>query len=268
MVIIYLPPPSIMLSNSTLPLKEICTEISSDLKSRRITQKLAAEMLGTTKQTIANQLSGKKRFSINMAKKFCDKLGYSIEFLLYGRGPLYAPGKYLWHSRPGTFPELLGRENDPVMRESYNCHNAAHILEIINDKVAIECFEKGVAGDYEECNRLMKILTSRYCYDIPAMTKDPRITKAFREMREWFRKAEVESAKRLIIIEQKAALGEIIDIDAELERFKERLLIIKRNNSEAALKAHPEISPNDYMTEEELETLSRFFKNDEPGISF
>jgi hypothetical protein len=133
---------------------------------------------------------------------------------------------------------------------------------------AIECFEKGVAGDYEECNRLMKILTSRYCYDIPAMTKDPRITKAFREMREWFRKAEVESAKRLIIIEQKAALGEIIDIDAELERFKERLLIIKRNNSEAALKAHPEISPNDYMTEEELETLSRFFKNDEPGISF
>lgn len=252
-----------MFSETALDIKEICNAISSDLKSRRITQKQAAEMIGTTKQTVANQLQGKKRFSANMAQKFNEKLGYSIEFMLYGQGPLYAPGRLIWHPRPGSFPELLGRQDDPIMKESINCKTAAHILEIINDKLAIECFEKCVAGDAEESDRLMEILVSRYCYDIPVLTRDPKVTKAFRDMRDWFRQVEILSAKKLILIEEQAAKGEIVDVDAEVERFRERLIWIKDSHKEDVQKAHPEISIEDYLTKEEREALDKFFNKGE-----
>lgn len=250
-----------MYSETALDIKDICKAISSDLKSRRITQKQAAEMIGTTKQTVANQLMGKKRFSANMAQKFNEKLGYSIEFMLYGQGPLYAPGRLIWRSRPGSFPELLGRQDDPIMKESINCNTAAHILEIINDKIAIDCFEKCVAGDEEESARLMNVLVSRYGYDIPKLSRDPKILKAFREMRDWFRRVEILSAKKLILIEAEAAEGKIIDVDAEVERFRERLIWIKNSHKEDAQKAHPEISTKDYLTKEEREALDNFFNN-------
>ena len=60
------------MEKQSLSVKEICEAVSADLKERRITQQKAAEMIGTTKQTVANQLSGKKRFSANMAQKYCD----------------------------------------------------------------------------------------------------------------------------------------------------------------------------------------------------
>ena len=239
------------MEKQSLSVKEICEAVSADLKERRITQQKAAEMIGTTKQTVANQLSGKKRFSSNMAQKYCDALGYSIEFLLYGEGPLYAPGRLIWHPRPGTFPELLGRQDDPVMKQSRLLTHAAHILEIMNDKVAIESFEKAVAGEDEEAETLIDILTNRYCYDVPVLLKDPKVTKAFREMREFFRRAEIASAKELVQIEQKAALGELIDVDAEVERFRKRVLWIKDSFKDDAAKAHPDLNLDEYVTPED-----------------
>ena len=43
-----------------LTTQEICQEISADFKRRRITHQIAADKIGTTKQTISNQISGKK----------------------------------------------------------------------------------------------------------------------------------------------------------------------------------------------------------------
>lgn len=239
------------MDQKTLTLQEVCKEISADLKSRRITQKAAAELLGTTKQTIANQLSGKKRFSANMAQKFHEKLGYSIEFILYGRGEMYAPGRLIWHPRPGTFPELLGRVDDPILKHSQIMRTCKHILEIINDKVAIECFDKAFEGDWDASNEMMDILTSRYCWDIPIMTQNPKTTQAFRNLREFFRTIEIESAKELVMIEQKAAQGEIIDVDALVDRFRKRVIWIKDANKDVALEKHPELKLEEYVTEEE-----------------
>lgn len=250
-----------MASETALDIKERCKTISSDLKSRRITQKQAADLIGTTKQTIANQLSGKKRFSVNMAQKFNEKLGYSIEFLLYGQGPLYASGRLIWHPIPGSFPELLGRADDPILKESAICKTAMHLLEIINDKLAIECFEKCLRGDIEESNRLMDILVDRYGYDIPMLSSDSKRTNEFREMRQWFRKVEVLSAKKLILIEQKAAKGEIVDVDAEVERFRERLISIKNSYKGEAQNEHPEISLDNYLTNDEKKALDKYFKD-------
>lgn len=240
------------MEEKVLTLPEVCKEISADLKSRRITQKAAAEMMGTTKQTVANQLSGKKRFSANMAEKFHDKLGYSLEFLLYGRGEMYAPGRLIWHPRPGTFPELLGRVNDPIMTHSSIMRRCEHILEIINDKVAMECFEKAYEGEWDESDELMDILTDRYSWDVPVMTSNPKATKAFRYMREYFRTVEVEAAKELVQIEQKAALGEIVDVDALVDRFRKRVIWIKDSHKDQALEKHPELNLDEYVTKEEL----------------
>lgn len=72
-----------------LTVPEICDAISKDFKRRRITHKIAAEMIHTTKQTISNQLTGKRRFSQNMAKKFSDAFGYSLPWLLFGEGKMF-----------------------------------------------------------------------------------------------------------------------------------------------------------------------------------
>lgn len=75
-----------------LTTQEICDAISKDFKRRRITRQIAADKIGTTKQTITNQIGGKKRFSQNMAKKFSDAFGYSIIWLLYGEGEMFSDG--------------------------------------------------------------------------------------------------------------------------------------------------------------------------------
>jgi hypothetical protein len=72
---------------------EICKAISADWKKRRITHQIAADRIGTTKQTISNQLTGKRRFSQNMAKKFSDAFGYSLPWLLFGEGEMFSDGK-------------------------------------------------------------------------------------------------------------------------------------------------------------------------------
>lgn len=75
-----------------LTIQEICDAISKDFKRRRITHQIAADKIGTPKHTVTNQLSRKKRFSQNMAKKFSDAFGYSITWLLYGEGEMFSDG--------------------------------------------------------------------------------------------------------------------------------------------------------------------------------
>lgn len=231
------------MTKEPLTLKEICAEVSADFKRRRITHQQAAEKIGTTRQTVANQLSGKKRFSTNMAQKFSDALGYNAEFLLFGTGNLYKPGFIAYIPGKGELPQMLMNSDDPIMRETKLLSRMDYILKVINNKVAIECFEAAYREDWEESDRLVDILVKDFCYDIPVLTSDPKITKAFREMREFFRKAEIESAKELVQIEQRAAQGEVVDVDAEMERFKKKLLIIKNaysDNQPAAAPAEPQ----------------------------
>ena len=130
---------------------------------------------------------------------------------------------------------MLMNADDPIMRETKLLSRMDYILKIINNKVAIECFEAAYREDWEESDRLADILVKDFCYDIPVLTSDPKITKAFRDMREFFRKGEIESAKELVQIEQRAAQGEIIDVDAEMERFKKKLLVIKNAYSDTQL---------------------------------
>lgn len=251
-----------------LTVPEICEEIRADFKRRRITHQIAADKIGTTKQTVSNQISGRKRFSQNMAKKFCDAFGYSIAWLLYGEGEMFAPGRgYAGRDSETGLPYFVGNF-DGVFKEGRTIRMAERLIEILNNKVAISAFRAYINEDYEEYEKLRDMLENAYSYNVPLITNNPAKTQAFRRMREYFTDVETKAAKELVIIEQKAALGEIIDVDAELERFKRRIILIKDSYKDEALKAHPELKEEEYLPETERQHIKelipeKYRKSDE-----
>lgn len=69
---------------------QICEAIALDLKARGLTHADVAQLTEKAKHTISAQISGKRRFSKEMAMVFSEKLGYNPLFLLYGEGSLHA----------------------------------------------------------------------------------------------------------------------------------------------------------------------------------
>ena len=66
----------------------ICKAIAVDFKVKGLTHEAAASRLGCSKQTVSNQISGKKKFSLKSAQKYAETFGYNLEFLLFGKGEL------------------------------------------------------------------------------------------------------------------------------------------------------------------------------------
>ena len=50
---------------------------------------MAGEMLGLSKQSVSNQISGKNTFSFKTAQRYADTFGYNVRFILFGKGSLY-----------------------------------------------------------------------------------------------------------------------------------------------------------------------------------
>ena len=243
--------------NEALPLTEICKAVSSDFKKRRITHQKAAEMVGSTKQTITNQLSGKKRFSVNMADKFSSAFGYDTDFLLYGHGDLYREGRGVILSNGrnnNSIPNLyyIGYQDEPF-KYSRQFRVAERIIEILNNKVAIKAFHAYMSDDFDEYEELISILENDYAYNLPKNGFTPEQTKALRYYRQWFTEMETKAAKELVLIEQKAASGEIIDVDEEVNRFRKRVLMYKNAFKDVAIKKHPELNIDEYMPQKDIE---------------
>ena len=69
--------------------KEIGKCVSAYFKRAGITQKEVASRLGfSSRQVVSNQLNGKK-FGVVTAEKYAKAYGFSILFLLTGRGSLF-----------------------------------------------------------------------------------------------------------------------------------------------------------------------------------
>ena len=239
-----------------LTIEEICKEIKADFKNRRITQQFAADQIKTTKQNIANQLSGKKKFSANMARKFSDAFGYSLEWLLYGEGFMYKDGMGAGGVNADGLPYYYLSNVAALLNEGKKLRMAERLIDIQNDKVAISAFRAILYGNYEEYEDLCSILESRYSYNIPqSVANDPKTTQALRYARQYFTDVETKAAKELVIIEQKAALGEIIDVDAEMKRFRRRLLLIKDSYRNKAFEKNPNLNPAAYITNAETDEI-------------
>lgn len=248
--------------------KEICKAISADWKARRITHQIAADKVGTTKQTISNQISAKSRFSVPMARKFAEAFGYDERFLLYGEGDLYAEGKGViingGKDKDTGLPNLyyLGYRNEPFIHGK-QLRVAERIIEILNNKVAISAFHAYLDEKYDEYSELVDILESEYAYKCVIFGLPPKHAEALRRTRQWFTDVETKAAKELVLIEQKAASGELIDVDAEIERFRRRVLWIKDANKEEAKKNHPDLDLEKYIPEEERQEFLKLMPKED-----
>lgn len=234
-----------------LTTKEICEEIAADFKRQRITHQKAAERIGTSKQTISNQISGKKRFSQSMAKKFSDVFGYSIPWLLYGEGEKYKEGhvSFVIDAKEGMV--YYSSNLDQILKEQRKLQVAYRLLQILNNKVAISAFKAYLDGDYEEYETLRDKLEHDYAYDLPRFLNNPKATNAFRWTRQFFTDVETKAAKELVVIEHRAANGEVIDVDAELERFRRRIILLKDAYKDKAFEKHPGLLEEEYLPESE-----------------
>lgn len=250
-----------------LSTKEICSVIASDFKRQRITHQMAAERIGTTKQTISNQISGKKRFSQAMAKKFSDQFGYSIPWLLYGEGEKYKEGHVHLVLNAQDEKVYYSGNLETVLKEGRKLRMAERLLQILNNKVAISAFNAYLAGDYEEYETLLDKLESDYAYDLPHYLSDPKAANAFRWTRQFFTDVETKAAKELVRIEHQAASGEIIDVDAEVERFKRRVILIKDAFKDKALENHPHLTEEEYQPESEKAAIKELIPENYRNIN-
>ena len=239
-----------------LTVKEICEQIRVDFKRRRITHKIAADKIGTSKQTISNQLSGKKRFSVNMAHKFSDAFGYSLSWLLYGEGEMFIEGRGFFHIDADEKEFYFVGNFEAIMQEGRKLRVAERLLEILNNKIAISAFRAYLEENYEEYEKLRDMLENDYGFNLPqTFYKDAKRAQAYRQMRQYFTDIETKAAKELVVIEQKAADGELIDIDAELSRFRKRLALIKDSYKDKAKEKHPALDINQYITQRDKDDI-------------
>ena len=197
-----------------LTLKEICEAISAD-------------RIGTTKQTVSNQMTGKRRFSNEMAKKYSDAFGYSLPWLLFGEGDMFKEGYFRADFDHEEHQVYYVGNYESMMKEGLKLKVAERLLQILNNKIAISAFKAYLDNNYDEYVELRDQLERDYGYDLPHFSSDPNRAAAFRQIREFFTQAETQAAKDLVMIEHKVAKGEILDVDAETERFRKKLLDLK-----------------------------------------
>lgn len=235
--------------------EEICERIAADFKRRRITHQIAADKIGTTKQTISNQISGKKRFSQNMAKKFAEAFGYSIPWLLYGEGQQFDDRRVTFEFDSERKMLYASDNLDPILNEGRKLRVADRLLQILNNKVAISAFRAYLAEDFDEYEMLRDKLERDYCYFPTIYMDNTKFVAALRRMRRFFTEVETKAAKELIVIEQRAAQGEIIDVDAELERFRRRIILIKDAYKDKAFAANPGLTEEEYLPETEKNAI-------------
>ena len=122
----------------------ICKAIAVDFKVKGLTHETAASQLGCSKQTVSNQISGKKKFSLKTAQRYAETFGYNLEFLLFGKGELN-----------GTQPlnsvvdvEQKTSEVEPSVAElKKQVRLARRLFRIMNNPDAIAAYEAVMSGD-------------------------------------------------------------------------------------------------------------------------
>ena len=156
---------------------------------------------------------------------------------------------------------------DSILKEGRKIRVAERLLQILNNKVAISAFRAYLAEDYDEYETLRDKLEQDYAYDTVMLSNNPKLVAELRQMRRFFTEVETKAAKELIVIEQRAAEGEIIDVDAELERFRRRIILIKDAFKDKALAANPGLTEEEYIPETEKKAIKELMPETLPDES-
>lgn len=83
--------------------KQITNQVRAYFAQRQMTMAQVAERLGVTPPAVTNQLNG-RAFSAKMAHKYADEFGFDVEYLLTGKGALFAPENAVTDTASDTVP--------------------------------------------------------------------------------------------------------------------------------------------------------------------
>ena len=142
----------------------ICKAIAVDFKVKGLTHETAAGQLGCSKQTVSNQISGKKKFSLKTAQKYAETFGYNLEFLLFGKGELN-----------GSSSGLISVDEVPSVRDSDECSTSIsvkqlkqirNLLRVLNNNDACNAFDAVLAGDEGKYKTLYEKLRRDFGWEL------------------------------------------------------------------------------------------------------
>lgn len=206
-------------------LKEIKGAIREDFKLRRITYKMAAEKLETSSGTVGNMLSNDRRISQTFAKKLSDTFGYDPNFLMYGEGPLYLPGRGTIVTDKSIYDAyVLGGDFSTLAKESVWIRRARYLFQIMNNKIAIEALDAIDKKDEKRYSELVTLLKDEYGFiELPFHMRDEESISIYREVRKTMTMYEVEAAKELFAAELEIYEGRLTDIDVAVNRYRAKL---------------------------------------------
>jgi len=145
------------------PLKtkeEICSAVALDLKARKLTHRDVADMIGKTKEVVSTQISGKRRFSKEMATLFSMALGYNRNFLLYGEGELKDDTVVRDLADVSYSVSESGRIDVSVLAGMISV--AENLFLVMGDQDAITAWKALQEGDYNKYKTALDGLYERF----------------------------------------------------------------------------------------------------------
>ena len=203
----------------------ICKAIAVDFKVKGLTHETAAGQLGCSKQTVSNQISGKKKFSLKTAQKYAETFGYNLEFLLFGKGELNGSQQIT----SVIEVESKASDEEPTVAElKKQVRLARRLFRIMNNPDAIAAFEAVMAGDDKKYVSLFKKLHYDFGWQVSIGAVDSDFMDRLRRLL-----AEVQERRAMILAErldrEYARDGEV-GIQDLLEDCKEDLLSFQKEN--------------------------------------
>ena len=204
----------------------ICKAIAVDFKVKGLTHETAAGQLGCSKQTVSNQISGKKKFSLKTAQKYAETFGYNLEFLLFGKGELNGSQQIT----SVIEVESKASDEEPTVAElKKQVRLARRLFRIMNNPDAIAAFEAVMAGDDKKYVSLFKKLHYDFGWQVSIGAVDSDFMDRLRRLL-----AEVQERRAMILAErldrEYARDGEV-GIQDLLEDCKEDLLNFQEEHS-------------------------------------
>ena len=203
----------------------ICKAIAVDFKVKGLTHETAAGQLGCSKQTVSNQISGKKKFSLKTAQKYAETFGYNLEFLLFGKGELNGSQQIT----SVIEVESKASDEEPTVAElKKQVRLARRLFRIMNNPDAIAAFEAVMAGDDKKYVSLFKKLHYDFGWQVSIGAVDSDFMDRLRRLL-----AEVQERRAMILAErldrEYARDGEV-GIQDLLEDCKEDLLSFQKEH--------------------------------------
>ena len=123
----------------------ICKAIAVDFKVKGLTHETAAGKLGCSKQTVSNQISGKKKFSLKTAQKYAEVFGYNLDFLLFGKGELNACLTNVNSKDVATTVPVRNEVSASISVKQLK--QIRNLLRVLNNNDACNAFEAVLNGD-------------------------------------------------------------------------------------------------------------------------